>query len=385
MAETSGSQPAARLPRPTLAIVVVVGAIGLMLLGAWIWPRATATADLEGDAETVVPALASRLARTPPGERVAALLRHVADPSPALRYAAVDALGSQSGPEAAAAIEAAFADSSSTVRQRAVEVLAGVDRERGQRLLLAALQDEDEWIREAASTQLNLLARARPPRVDRRAVPILIRALNDREENVRILASSTLSKLTGRPWRMKKAIMSDVARDELQERWEAWWARVRNEWPSEHAAIPPVRPARADPAPDFGLADLDGRPITLRSQRGRVTLLNFWGSWCPPCRWEARGLAALDRRHRAQGLDIIGVALGERNGAAGLRAYCRDNRIEYRQALGTKEVQEAFGHIHEIPASVLIDRQGRIRYRWEGERSEHTFEPAIRRLLAEDG
>src|SRR5262249_27356219 len=151
----------------------------------------------------------------------------------------------------------------------------------------------------------------------------------------------------------------------------------------EYADVPPIRPARSDPAPSFDLPDVEGRPVRLADQRGRLTLLNFWGTWCPPCQQEIPDLVRMDATYRAKGLDIVGIALSEKDGAAGLKRWCAAHGVTYRQALATHAVQEAFGDIHEVPVSVLIDAQGRIRYRWEGERDYATFQAAVERLLQE--
>src|SRR5262249_50339730 len=158
------------------------------------------------------------------------------------------------------------------------------------------------------------------------------------------------------------------------QRWKDWWKREQGNYriAPEFAAIAPIRPARADPAPDFELQDIDGRPISLQAQRSKVTLLNFWGTWCPPCQVEIPDLVKLDKGYRAHGLDILGIALSE-DSVEALRRWCTAHGVAYRQALSTAAIQDAYGHIEEVPVSVLIDRRGQIRYRWEGERDFATF------------
>jgi len=97
---------------------------------------------------------------------------------------------------------------------------------------------------------------------------------------------------------------------------------------------------------------------------------------------EIPDLAALDQTYRSRGLDIVGVALSE-DSAEGLQQWCRAHNVFYRQALSTDAIQKSFGDIHEVPVSVLIDKQGQIRYRWEGERDLATFRAAVERLLQE--
>jgi thiol-disulfide isomerase/thioredoxin len=128
---------------------------------------------------------------------------------------------------------------------------------------------------------------------------------------------------------------------------------------------------------------MDDRPFRIADQRGRVTLLNFWGTWCPPCREEIPHLVEIDARYRGRGVDLIGITLAENDGAKGLRRFANAHGLRYRQTLATDAVLEAFDDIHAVPVSVLIDQKGRIRYRWEGERDAATFAAAIKRLLRE--
>ena len=334
---------------------------------------------LRGDAHEVGAALEEAMASLTEAERVKLLLRCVNDPSPNLRYAAVDALGSHKGAASSDAVLAAFEDSSSAVRQRAVEVLHTLDPERGYDLLLRALLDEDDWIREAAAVQLLLYLRA-PDRDPSRAYPVLMAAMDRGDTVVTRTAVHTLSVITGKPWRMR-AGMTDDQREAVVERWREWWGRQR---PRHSEGLPdPVRPSRRDPAPDFRIRDLDGNTHTLESVKGRITLLHFYGTWCAPCDQEVRDLVALERRYAPDGVMMIGLALKPAD-ADTVRKWCSERQVRFPTALADARTLEAFGHIHEVPVSVLLDRTGSIRYRWEGERKASTFEAAFKRLIAGD-
>ena len=332
---------------------------------------------LHGDSDEATSALAEMQAGMPQAGREGALLRLSRDPNPGTRYAAVDALGAEKDPAAADAMEAAFVDSSAEVRERAMGALPGMDRERGLRLLLRGLRDEDTWIRREAVSQL-LLSR------DGRDIPALLAGLDDPDPAVAHLAMGALRHQAREPF-YASVRASPAQRRAAAEQWRRWWRGPgRSRFPPvpAFASLGPLRPQRTDPAPDFSLSDLDGRPLRLADQRGRVTLLNFWGSWCPPCRQEIPDLARLDDAYRGKGLDILGVALSEKS-APSLQAWCRAHGVAYRQALATEPMQQAYGNIQEVPVSVLIDQRGRIRYRWEGERDFATFRAAVARLLAE--
>jgi cytochrome c biogenesis protein CcmG/thiol:disulfide interchange protein DsbE len=336
-----------------------------------------------GDSDMALAGVAEVLDRTPAEQRVPLLRKYARDANPGLRYAAVDALGATHRPEVADDIERAFMDSASLARQRALETLPQVDPKRGLRLLLAGLRDEDTWIREAAATQL-LQYVLTSPADGKLAIPTLIRSLDDPGYVVPTTGMNILQKLTGEPWRIRNGTPPQERQAAIRH-WKDWWERERDRYaiPAAFADIAPIRPNRSDPAPDFRLTDIDGREVSLTGQRGRVTLLTFWGTWCPPCQAEVPDLIRVDSACRSRGLDIIGVAMGEQNGAEGVRQWCKAHGVMYRQALSTETIQENYGHIEEVPVSVLIDRQGRIRYRWEGERDYATFAAAVERLLSE--
>jgi len=115
-------------------------------------------------------------------------------------------------------------------------------------------------------------------------------------------------------------------------------------------------------APDFKLPDLDGRRIALSDFKGRVVLLNFWATWCPPCKGEVPELVALQSRYQSAGLDIIGVSLDDAP-IEHVRQFKEVYRINYvvLYAGGEKEkLIRRFGNFRGIPATFLIDREGRI-------------------------
>lgn len=114
--------------------------------------------------------------------------------------------------------------------------------------------------------------------------------------------------------------------------------------------------------PDFKLPDLSGRQITLSGFKGRVVLLNFWATWCPPCKNEVPELVALQSKFQNAGLDIVGVSLDDAP-VEHVRQFKEVYRINYviLYAGGEKEkLMRRFGNIRGIPATFLIDREGRI-------------------------
>lgn len=379
--QTGGGQGVS--PQWTLwaAITVLVIVIAGLVRISFHSPQEEA--PLEGDMEHSTADVAAILKATAPKDRVAVLRKYADSSNPGVRYAVTDAMGDTADNAIVPDLEKAFTDSSSVVRQRAMESVIKIDQARGLQLILTALQDEDVWIREAAIGQLSNVA-LRQSRLLKPAVPALIKALDDPGGILPIQAMNILRKVADRPWSVK-ARAPKAQRDAAIAKWKQWWSEEKaHAAPGAFIAIPtPVRPLRTDPTPRFAVADLSGARIDDAGRRGKVTLINFWGTWCPPCKQEIPDLVRLDAAYRSRGLELIGIALGEKNGAEGLKSWCNEHGVLYRQSLAVDSITDAFGHIEEVPVSVLIDRKGRIRYRWDGERDFDTFRSAVERLLAE--
>lgn len=146
---------------------------------------------------------------------------------------------------------------------------------------------------------------------------------------------------------------------------------------SEGAACP----ADAKPAPmDFVLPDLDGNQVSLSSFRGKVVLLNFWATWCPPCKAEIPGFVELQAQY-PDDLVIVGFSVDDPADKA--RAFAEEFKINYPVllGLGRDEVQEAYGPIWGLPTSFLISRDGRICKKHMGLAPKAQFEREIRALL----
>jgi peroxiredoxin len=149
-------------------------------------------------------------------------------------------------------------------------------------------------------------------------------------------------------------------------------------------ALPPVGEVNK-PAPDFALPGLDGQDVRLSDYRGKVVLVNFWGTWCEPCKEETPALQAAYRNLRDQGLVIIGIDLAnqERTGAEGaddVRAFATRYGVTYPIALDVEgEVARAF-QIYPIPTSFFIDPSGTIRYVRAGPIDTREIEPLFNKL-----
>jgi len=132
-------------------------------------------------------------------------------------------------------------------------------------------------------------------------------------------------------------------------------------------------------SPDFTRTDLDGRPLNLRSYRGRVVLLNFWATWCGPCLVEIPIFAAWQNTYRAAGLQVVGVSMDD-DAAPVKRVYEKDH-LNYPVAMGDAELGELFGGVLGLPLTYLIDPDGRVVGRYQGEPDLKQLEARIKSLL----
>jgi len=134
------------------------------------------------------------------------------------------------------------------------------------------------------------------------------------------------------------------------------------------------------PAPDFTLLDINGNDIKLSDFKGQVIILDFWATWCPPCKAEIPHFIELYDEYNSEGLEIIGVSL-DWNAQRLLGPFVEENNINYRLLIGDEEVTNLYGGIMSIPTTFIIDRDGGIRNRYIGYRSKEVFEKDIKELL----
>ena len=113
------------------------------------------------------------------------------------------------------------------------------------------------------------------------------------------------------------------------------------------------------PAPAWSLTDINGKQVSSEDLKGKVVLIDFWATWCPPCRKMIPNLIKLDETYQEQGLAVVGISLDE-DGAKSVKPFNEKNGVKYMSLIGSDEVIKAFGGITSIPTSFLIDRKGNI-------------------------
>ena len=133
-------------------------------------------------------------------------------------------------------------------------------------------------------------------------------------------------------------------------------------------------------APQFALKDLNGRMVQLRAYRGKVVLINFWATWCPPCRAEMPDLVRLQRQYAKQGLQIIGITYPPETKTR-VRRFARSLKVNYPIILGTRQIKARFSSEETLPLTVVIDRDGKVTDVISGILLRQEFDQKIKPLL----
>jgi cytochrome c biogenesis protein CcmG/thiol:disulfide interchange protein DsbE len=132
-------------------------------------------------------------------------------------------------------------------------------------------------------------------------------------------------------------------------------------------------------APDFSLPDLTGGQFRLSGNRGKVVLLDFWATWCDPCREEIPGFVALQNKYGTQGLQVVGVSMDD--SPEPVREYQERFRTNYPIVMGNAKIGELYGGILGLPIAFVIGRDGRILAKHVGATNISVFENEFVKLL----
>ena len=135
-------------------------------------------------------------------------------------------------------------------------------------------------------------------------------------------------------------------------------------------------------APKWELRDLNGNVVGSEQLKGKVVVVDFWATWCGPCRLEIPGYAEMQKKYGKDGLVIVGASV-DQGGPAVVKDFAAKNGINYTMVMADESVVAAFGGIEAIPTTFLIDRNGQIRDRKMGAQESAEYERKVAALMAE--
>ena len=142
----------------------------------------------------------------------------------------------------------------------------------------------------------------------------------------------------------------------------------------------PAGEGLGQPAPDFMVKDIRGNTFKLSELKGKVVVLDFWATWCQPCKIEIPWFVDMYSRYRSQGLEVVGVAMDD-EGAEVVKPFVERYRMNYKVVIGNEKITDLFGGIYGLPTTFIIDREGKIHSRHIGLVSRETLEQAVKKLL----
>jgi peroxiredoxin len=135
------------------------------------------------------------------------------------------------------------------------------------------------------------------------------------------------------------------------------------------------------PAPDFELPTLDGRRVKLSDFRGQAVLLNFWATWCPPCKIEMPWFVDIQKEYGKDGLVVLGVAMDDTESAK-IAAFASEMGVNYQVLLGTDQVSDDYGDVRSLPTTFYIDRNGNIVSKAVGLLGRQEIENDVKKALS---
>ena len=144
--------------------------------------------------------------------------------------------------------------------------------------------------------------------------------------------------------------------------------------------LPTPRITRSTVAPDFSLESLEGKTMRLSDFRGKAVLLNFWATWCGPCKIEMPWFVELQQKYGSQGLQVVGVAMDDAS-KADIAKFAKEMGVNYPVLIGKEAVGDSYGGIPALPETFFIGRDGKVVDKILGLRGKAEIEDAIKKAL----
>ncbi|MFC2161787.1 TlpA family protein disulfide reductase [Acidobacteriota bacterium] len=135
-------------------------------------------------------------------------------------------------------------------------------------------------------------------------------------------------------------------------------------------------------APDFTLTDMDGNTITLSELKGNVVFLNFWATWCTPCKKEIPFFNEAYKTHKDSGLKIIGISIDRSKHI--VKRYLAKQEFLYPIAMGNQKFLNVYGIARAVPVTVIIDKNGKLRHKVIGDLEREEIEKYFQELINEE-
>jgi cytochrome c biogenesis protein CcmG/thiol:disulfide interchange protein DsbE len=143
-----------------------------------------------------------------------------------------------------------------------------------------------------------------------------------------------------------------------------------------------VRPSPEGMAADFSWYNREGKKVSLSDFRGKTVLINFWATWCGPCKAELPDIEAISNEYASKGLVVIGVSEDEGSNLVGkLKSFASQHGLTYQIVIDDNSIADAYGNINAIPTSFLVGKKGEILKSWVGEKDKSYFESTLGKYL----
>lgn len=134
-------------------------------------------------------------------------------------------------------------------------------------------------------------------------------------------------------------------------------------------------------AAEFNLQSTDGKKVKLSDYQGKVIILDFWATWCGPCRMGIPDLVSLKQQYKSKGLEVIGISLDQSNTVDDVIPFMKEFKINYPVVYGGMDVVQAYGNFGSIPTTFIVDKKGMISRSFSGLVEKPVLEDAIKQLL----